>query len=98
MTLPALTPHVTRLMNPSGGWGLQDALDFQNPSQLNVYALGIEFPLTILPPGRVTCIISSATSNGLGANMAPKMLMTRLMFVLESEKISGITFLKLESF
>src|SRR5665213_633936 len=33
--------------------------------------------MTIRPPGRVTRTTSLATSNGLGANIAPKMLMTR---------------------
>jgi len=33
--------------------------------------------MTIRPPGRVTRTISFATSNGLGANIAPKMLVTR---------------------
>ena len=33
--------------------------------------------MTIRPPGRVTRTISLATSNGFGANMAPKMLTTR---------------------
>src|SRR4051812_21555313 len=33
--------------------------------------------MTIRPPGRVTRTISFATSNGLGANIAPKMLTTR---------------------
>src|SRR5215216_4317866 len=33
--------------------------------------------MTIRPPGRVTRTISLATSNGLGANIAPKMLTTR---------------------
>src|SRR5215470_14102856 len=38
---------------------------------------GIQFPMTIRPPGRVTRTISFATSKGLGANIAPKMLTTR---------------------
>jgi hypothetical protein len=33
--------------------------------------------MTIRPPRRVTRTISLAASNGLGANMAPKMLTTR---------------------
>ena len=33
--------------------------------------------MTIRPPGRVTRTTSFATSNGLGANIAPKMLTTR---------------------
>ena len=33
--------------------------------------------MTIRPPGLVTRTISLATSNGLGANIAPKMLTTR---------------------
>ena len=33
--------------------------------------------MTMRPPGLVTRTISLATSNGLGANMAPKMLTTR---------------------
>jgi hypothetical protein len=42
-----------------------------------VGSLGIQFPITIRPPGLVTRTISLATSNGLGANIAPKMLTTR---------------------
>jgi hypothetical protein len=39
--------------------------------------LGIQLPITIRPPGRVTRTISLATSTGLAANIAPKMLTTR---------------------
>ena len=42
-----------------------------------VGSFGIQFPITIRPPGFVTRTISLATSNGLGANIAPKMLTTR---------------------
>src|SRR5262249_39421322 len=38
---------------------------------------GIQLPMTIRPPGRVTRTISLATSNGFGANIAPKILTTR---------------------
>src|SRR5438270_11153943 len=42
------------------------------------------------PPGRVTRTISLATSNGLGANIAPKMLTTR-------SKESSLTSFRLEA-
>ena len=38
---------------------------------------GIQFPITIRPPGRVTRTISFATSFGRGANIAPKIETTR---------------------
>ena len=38
---------------------------------------GIQLPMTMRPPGRVTRTISLATANGFGANIAPKTLTTR---------------------
>ena len=47
------------------------------------------------PPGRVTRTISFATSNGFGANMAPKMLTTRSKRLIgEFAQIGGIAFLE----
>ena len=40
-------------------------------------SFGIQLPITIRPPERVTRTISVATSNDLSANMAPKTLTTR---------------------
>src|SRR5271168_4658273 len=69
-------PHVIGLMKPSGGGGEYEELIFKTCAT-NVGSFGIQFPIMIRPPGRVTRTISLATSNGLGANMAPKMLTTR---------------------
>ena len=69
-------PHVIGLIRPSGGGGEYEALIFRICAT-NVGSFGIQFPITIRPPGRVTRTISLATSNGFGANMAPKMLTTR---------------------
>src|SRR5205823_5060004 len=69
-------PHVIGLMKPSGGGGEYAELVFRICAT-NVGSFGIQFPMTIRPPGRVTRTISLATSNGFGANMAPKMLTTR---------------------
>ena len=44
---------------------------------IRVGSPGIQLPITIRPPGLVTRTISFATSNGFGANIAPKMLTTR---------------------
>ena len=63
-------------MKPSGGGGEYEELIFKICAT-NVGSFGIQFPIMILPPGRVTRTISLATSNGFGANMAPKMLTTR---------------------
>src|SRR5277367_4211577 len=64
------------LTKPSGGGGVNAELVFSN-CDTNVGSLGIQLPMTIRPPGRVTRTISLATSKGLGANIAPKMLTTR---------------------
>jgi hypothetical protein len=69
------TPHVMGEMNPSGGGGEYEALIFKICAT-SVGSSGIQFPMTIRPPERVTRTISLATSNGLGANIAPKMLTT----------------------
>src|ERR1017187_814513 len=69
-------PHVMGLTKPSGGGGVYDELIFR-VCATNVGSFGIQLPITIRPPGRVTRTISLATSNGFGANMAPKMLTTR---------------------
>jgi hypothetical protein len=63
-------------MKPSGGGGVYAALVFKICAT-SVGSFGIQFPMMIRPPGRVTRTISLATSKGLGANMAPKMLTTR---------------------
>src|SRR6185436_5118582 len=68
-------PHVIGLTKPSGGGGEYEELIFKNCAT-NVGSLGIQFPIMIRPPGRVTRTISLATSNGFGANMAPNMLTT----------------------
>src|SRR3954452_18510945 len=70
------TPHVTGLMKPSGGGGEYEALIFRIWAT-SVGSPGIQLPITIRPAGFVTRAISLATSNGLGANIAPKMLTTR---------------------
>src|SRR6266550_4322691 len=64
------------LTNPSGGGGEYEALILRIWAT-SVGSLGIQLPITIRPPGRVTRTISLATSNGLGANIAPKILTTR---------------------
>ena len=69
-------PQLIGLMKPSGGGGEYAELIFRICAT-NVGSLGIQFPMTIRPPGRVTRTISFATSNGLGANIAPKTLTTR---------------------
>src|SRR5215510_13525654 len=66
------SPQVIGLMNPSGGGGEYDELILRICAT-SVGSLGIQLPITTLPPRRVTRTISLATSNGLGANMAPKM-------------------------
>lgn len=63
-------------MDPSGGGGEYAALILSSCAT-SVGSFGIQLPTTIRPPGRVTRTISLATSNGLGANIAPKMLGTR---------------------
>ena len=71
------TPQVIGLMKPSGGGGGEYAELIFRICATNVGSLGIQFPMMIRPPGRVTRTISLATSKGLGANIAPKMLTTR---------------------
>ena len=57
--------------------------------------MGIQLPMTIRPPGRVTRTISLATSNGLGANIAPKMLTTRSKLSSSSSlQIGRVAFLE----
>ena len=70
------TPQVIGLTKPSGGGGEYAALIFRIWAT-SVGSFGIQLPMTIRPPGRVTRTISLATSNGFGANIAPKMLTTR---------------------
>src|SRR5437764_301236 len=70
------TPQVIGLTNPSGGGGEYAELTFRIWAT-SVGSPGIQFPITIRPPGRVTRTTSFATSNGFGANIAPKMLTTR---------------------
>ena len=54
--------------------------------------------MTIRPPGRVTRTISLATSNGLGANIAPKMLTTRSKLPSRSSlEVGGVAFLEPDS-
>src|SRR5712675_1888832 len=67
------TPHVIGLTKPSGGGGVKDELIFSSCDTKDVGSFGIQLPITIRPPGLVTRTISLATSNGLGANIAPKM-------------------------
>src|SRR5947207_6542131 len=69
-------PHVTGLTKPSVGGGVYPELIFKICAT-NVGSFGIQLPIMIRPPGRVTRTVSLATSNGLGANIAPKMLTTR---------------------
>src|ERR1700704_5687204 len=64
------TPHVMGLMKPSGGGGVKAELIFST-CDTNVGSFGIQLPMTMRPPDFVTRTISLATSNGLGANMAP---------------------------
>src|SRR4051794_33079825 len=66
------TPQVIGLTNPSGGGGVNDELIFNNCDTNEVGSFGIQLPITIRPPGFVTRTISLATSNGRGANIAPK--------------------------
>src|SRR3989338_11374331 len=64
-------PHVIGLTKPSGGGGINDELIFNSCDTNEVVSFGIQLHITIRPPGFVTRTISLATSNGLGANMAP---------------------------
>src|SRR6476661_9280404 len=64
------TPHVIGLTKPSGGGGEYDELILRSCAT-SVGSPGIQLPITMRPPGFVTRTISFATSNGLGANMAP---------------------------
>src|SRR5215475_12182506 len=70
------TPQVIGLTKPSGGGGEYEALILKIWAT-RVGSFGIQFPITIRPPGLVTRTISLATSNGFGANIAPKMLTRR---------------------
>ncbi|MNV09924.1 hypothetical protein D3C71_1004330 [compost metagenome] len=69
-------PQPIGLTKPSGGGGAYDELIFRICAT-SVGSFGIQLPMRMRPPGRVTRTISRATSKGLGANMAPNMLMTR---------------------
>src|SRR5262249_51397892 len=71
------TPHVIGLIDPSGGGGENAELIFSSCDTNDVGSFGIQFPITIRPPGFVTRTISQATSNGFGANMAPKIVSVR---------------------
>src|SRR5689334_22055425 len=66
------TPHVIGLMKPSGGGGVYAELIFRICATI-VGSPGIQLPMTMRPPGFVTRTSDFATSNGLGANIAPKM-------------------------
>src|ERR1051326_990507 len=66
------TPQVSGLTEPSGGGGVNDELIFRSCETKDVRSFGIQLPITIRPPGFVTRTNSLATSEGLGANMAPK--------------------------
>ena len=63
-------------MKPSGGGGEYAELIFRICAT-SVGSPGIQLPMTMRPPGFVTRTISLATSNGLGANIAPNTLTTR---------------------
>src|SRR5262245_1273924 len=76
-TMCESTPQVIGLMNPSGGGGVNAELILSSCDTNEVGSLGIQLPITTRPPGLVTRTISLATSNGLGANMAPKIEMVR---------------------
>ena len=53
--------------------------------------------MTMRPPGRVTRTISLATSNGFGANIAPKMLTTRSkLWSLEVVQVARVALLELQ--
>ena len=87
-------PHVIGLTKPSGGGGEYAELIFRICAT-SVGSPGIQLPMTIRPPGRVTRTISLATSNGRGANIAPKMLTTRSKrVVVEVGQIAGVAFLE----
>src|SRR6476646_3084843 len=75
ITLPSL-PQFIGLTKPSGGGGVYAALILRICAT-SVGSFGIQLPITTRPPRRVTRTISFATSDGLGANIAPKMLTTR---------------------
>src|SRR5436190_18450395 len=64
------------LTKTSGGGGVNAELIF-NTCETNVGSFGIQFAITMRPPGLVTRTISLATSKGLGANMAPNTERTR---------------------
>ena len=69
--------------------------DLQESGATKVGLLGIQFPMMIRPPGRVTRTICLATSNGFGANIAPKMLNTRSkLLIRQLPQIAGVAFLK----
>src|SRR5882762_1199868 len=65
------TPQVIGLTKPSGGGGVNDELIFSSCDTNEDGSFGIQLPITIRPPGLVTRTISLATSEGLGANIAP---------------------------
>ncbi|MNC96445.1 hypothetical protein D3C83_138170 [compost metagenome] len=48
-----------------------------NNCETNVGSPAIQLPITTRPPGLVTRTISLATSNGLGANIAPNTEMVK---------------------
>src|SRR5439155_19382587 len=70
------TPQVIGLTKPSGGGG-EYAVLTRSSWATKAGTFGFQFPITIRPPGRVTRTTSFATSNGLGANIAPKIETTR---------------------
>src|SRR5271170_4959990 len=66
------TPQVIGLMKPSGGGGVKAKLIFKSCETNDVESFGIQLPMTMRPLGFVTRTMCLATSNGLGANIAPK--------------------------
>src|SRR3990167_4729945 len=67
----ASTTHLIGLLKHYGGGGEKAELIFNSCDPNEVGSFGIQFPITMRPPGFVTRTISLATSKGLGANMAP---------------------------
>jgi hypothetical protein len=72
----ASNPQVMGLMKPRGGGG-EYAVVTRRSWATKVGSFGIQFPITIRPPGRVTRTTSLAASNGRGANIAPKIDTTK---------------------
>jgi hypothetical protein len=80
-------------MKPSGVGGEYAALIFKICAT-NVGSFGIQFPITIRPPGRVTRTISLATSNGPWREHRSKDAHDEIKrMILQLLQIGGITFL-----